>query len=295
MEGIIYCYKSPANKYYVGQTISEIERKRSHKINTSKTKTKFGLAINKYGFENFEYRVLIRISSTDKDFLHSLLDKFEIMFISIYDSYKNGYNSTLGGCTNFGNLSCIRSVDQYSLTGEYIATYTSIAEAGREVGVSGDRITSVCSDSSRSKSTGGYLWKYSDNLNNICLKDISKIYQYDLNMNLLFTYSTLVEASEKTGISNHMLTKNVNGQCKQTHSFIFKREIVTKGKQKKINCASKSNRKSITVTDKQGLVLYTFNSIAEAAKEFGCTEKMMSSVCNGRRKSYKKLLFKFNS
>lgn len=29
-EGIIYCYHSPSNKYYIGQTIHENKRKRQH-------------------------------------------------------------------------------------------------------------------------------------------------------------------------------------------------------------------------------------------------------------------------
>lgn len=30
IEGIIYCYHSPSNKYYIGQTIHESKRKRQH-------------------------------------------------------------------------------------------------------------------------------------------------------------------------------------------------------------------------------------------------------------------------
>lgn len=45
IEGIIYCYHSPSNKYYIGQTIHESKRKRQH-IQLSNT----GDNIEGYGY-----------------------------------------------------------------------------------------------------------------------------------------------------------------------------------------------------------------------------------------------------
>ena len=45
------------------------------------------LTINKYGVENFSFEIL---EETDKP------EQQEIYYISLYDSYKNGYNATIG-------------------------------------------------------------------------------------------------------------------------------------------------------------------------------------------------------
>ena len=51
--GVIYMYTSPSGKKYIGQTVNESKRKSQHKNQTTKSKTLFGKAIIKYGFENF--------------------------------------------------------------------------------------------------------------------------------------------------------------------------------------------------------------------------------------------------
>lgn len=58
IEGIIYCYHSPSNKYYIGQTIHENKRKRQHtQLSNTGDNAYFHKAIRKYGMENFKYSV----------------------------------------------------------------------------------------------------------------------------------------------------------------------------------------------------------------------------------------------
>lgn len=47
-------------------------------------------AIRKYGVENFSFEVLEECDI-------SLLDEKEVYYINLYNSYKEGYNATLGG------------------------------------------------------------------------------------------------------------------------------------------------------------------------------------------------------
>jgi hypothetical protein len=58
---------------------------------------KFYRAIRKYGWDNFEWTVIYQ--SKNKD--HTL-NEMESYFIKEYDSFNNGYNSTLGGDGTFG-------------------------------------------------------------------------------------------------------------------------------------------------------------------------------------------------
>lgn len=98
--GIIYKYTSPKNKVYIGKTTKENTRISQHKwASKISPKSYFHKAINKYGFENFKYEVIFRISSKNKETLNDLLNEMEKYFIRKYQSNnaKYGYNLTEGG------------------------------------------------------------------------------------------------------------------------------------------------------------------------------------------------------
>lgn len=101
MEGIVYVYKSPSNKYYVGQTFKENKRRNVFKSSKRYAGEKIDNARAKYGPENFIYEVLFRQEFSSFEEGYSILDKWEIYYINKYDSYKNGYNMTLGGSRDF--------------------------------------------------------------------------------------------------------------------------------------------------------------------------------------------------
>ena len=103
MTGYIYKFTNKINgKVYIGQTYNLQTRLNSHKSKALKIKTKFYNAIRKYGWENFELSILSTITANTKEELSTLLDKLEIEYIKQYNSYKSGYNSTLGGHSKRG-------------------------------------------------------------------------------------------------------------------------------------------------------------------------------------------------
>jgi len=79
-------------KVYIGFDSSWPNRLIDHKNNYSKKNFKFYQAIRKYGWDNFEWETIYQ----SKDGEHCLKN-MESNFIEQYDSFKNGYNSTLGG------------------------------------------------------------------------------------------------------------------------------------------------------------------------------------------------------
>ena len=95
--GFIYIIKNTINsKVYIGQTTNTIEYRFYQHLDCSKRSYKNSAlynAIRKYGQENF-YVELIEEVPFDK------LDEREIYWISYYDSFNNGYNSTIGGDGN---------------------------------------------------------------------------------------------------------------------------------------------------------------------------------------------------
>ena len=81
------------NKIYIGKTENVNPNKRwsQHKSEFRKERSNHRAlykAMNKYGIENFSFEV---IEETEKP------EEKEIYYISLYDSYHNGYNETLGG------------------------------------------------------------------------------------------------------------------------------------------------------------------------------------------------------
>ena len=92
--GIIYKRTSPSGKSYIGKTfLQEQERWKQHvsEANRGEKLTKLNKAIKKYGGENFSVEILESCLEEPE------LSEREKYYISYYDTYKNGYNSTLGG------------------------------------------------------------------------------------------------------------------------------------------------------------------------------------------------------
>ena len=95
MLGRIYIITNSINdKVYIGQTIQTLENRFKEHCRRGCTKAESNMhikrAIFKYGKENFNIKEL----ETCKV---ELLNEREIYYIDLYNSYKEGYNSTLGG------------------------------------------------------------------------------------------------------------------------------------------------------------------------------------------------------
>ena len=97
--GVIYKVTNLINKkIYIGQTIDIVQRKRNHKsdsynINSQGYNYALHKAIRKYGWNNFYWEILEEISNDDP----SIMNEREIYYITLYKSYKKGYNETFGG------------------------------------------------------------------------------------------------------------------------------------------------------------------------------------------------------
>lgn len=90
----IYGYYQPQeNKWYVGRTCRKYQSERAGKdgINYIQKCPKFAEDIQKYGWSSFEYHVL---ETTEDEELSWELKK---KWVSLKDSFNNGYNSDTGG------------------------------------------------------------------------------------------------------------------------------------------------------------------------------------------------------
>lgn len=104
MKGIIYCYKSPSGKVYIGQTTDEKTRRATFFNTDYHYGGKYiDNARLKYGPKSFTYEVLVTVETT-KDKIKEILDNLEILYIKKYNSNDRefGYNLTIGGKTTLG-------------------------------------------------------------------------------------------------------------------------------------------------------------------------------------------------
>lgn len=112
------------NKIYIGQTARDIDsRYYEHKKCAENTNTNQPLynAMRKYGVEAFKVDL---VEECDE----SMLNDREIYYIDKYDSYKNGYNATLGGDGR-------PTTDYEELAKDFIATGQSMTAYAAEHGI----------------------------------------------------------------------------------------------------------------------------------------------------------------
>ena len=82
------------NKVYIGKTIRELkQRKWAHydSARNLKSETNFHRALIKYPKESFVWEIIANATNEDE------LNQLEIKFIKEYDSFKSGYNMSIGG------------------------------------------------------------------------------------------------------------------------------------------------------------------------------------------------------
>lgn len=242
MIGIIYCYTSPYGKSYVGQTTDERKRQYQHKCDAYNLDHKyynkpFYRAIRKYGWESFYYEILWKKECDNLELLRKLLNKMEMFYIEQLDTLKHGYNCTPGGSSihinsEVGHIlteehkeklrkSSSRLVCQYDLDGNYIKTWESAAEAQRQLGTDSSQIIACCKG--KAKTSKGFQWCYEGD---VCgkyeplirkgprkfgkdNKQSKKVYEYDINWNLIKVWDSLMDISRDLQINSGSLSRAI--------------------------------------------------------------------------------------
>jgi len=126
---------------YVGKTERKPEDRWREHLYHAKTDGPMVIskAIRKHGEKNFKFEVIEECSTAE-------MNSKEIYWIDYYDTYHNGYNSSLGG--DGAGLGVKRergavhpsakAVDCYDLEGKYLCTYDSQGEAAWDIGRSNE-------------------------------------------------------------------------------------------------------------------------------------------------------------
>lgn len=232
MIGIYKITNKINNKVYIGQSIDIEKRWRAHIYRSTKEEYQEYLyqAIRKYGINKFDFSIIEECSSDQ-------LDEREQYWIEYYDSYKNGYNMTIGGNGNRENCEKANekrkvAVLAYQLDGTFYKEFESISLASRETGVH-IFVIEQCLNGNNQRG-GNYQWKkkednFEEKISSYQKRIKStavKIEQYDLNNNLLNTFNSILEASKITGVSRRSIMRVCNGEQNSTKGYIWKRKEV---------------------------------------------------------------------
>ena len=129
-----------------------------------------------------------------------------------------------------------KPVVQCDLQMNYINTYKNISEAARETGSRRNGINDNCSG--RLKTCDGYIWIYESDYEKIRndskkLENIANnatvpamhrkaVIQYDLNMNLISEYSSILDAYKATGVDRKAIKYVCEGRQKSSKGFLWR-------------------------------------------------------------------------
>lgn len=279
--GVIYRYVSPSGKSYVGQTTNEPHRRatwfctRQHYAGEA-----IDAARLKYGPENFQYEVLHKKHYFNKKEATEDLDKWECYYIGYFDSYKNGYNLTLGG--DLTNRGVVRT-DEWRKKQRTAHKGKSPSQETRKKlseALTGKKHSQEASISSKEKRRASGLCQ--------------QIGQYDESLKLVKIWSNGSEAAEclKIHSSNIYRATRTLGMYMGYYWRKYKGQQNCTPKPKKQVIRPKSY-KAVIQFDLQGNIVNTYKSIGDASKAMGAKTNVMLSRClNG--KAHTAFGFKWN-
>lgn len=176
--GIIYKIENKVTgKTYIGQTTNPrgfngrydykgtgIERVYNYSLNKARQGIDYNQhlfrSIEKYGIDAFVVDEVFDIADNKDE-----LNEKERYYIEQFDSFKNGYNRSIGGDSVKGadkpygkDSPRSKSVCQISPDGNLIKIWGCISDVERELNISNSHISQVCKN--KRKLAGGFVWVY---------------------------------------------------------------------------------------------------------------------------------------
>jgi len=247
-QGIIYAiYNKETGKYYIGQTIKELNKRWQEHLYEAKRMrdTPLYRSLRKYGADKFKIRVIEECSV-------NILDERETYWISEYNSYINGYNQTDG------------SGGQYRIS-EEVKDKISTSMTGIEK--SPEHIENI---KQTMKNRGiGFKIRGDGKHSRIKIKTI--------NVDTLEEtfYNSITECAEALGIATHNLSRYLK------HGWKCKGHRIIKLEDKKKSYAIYGIDK---ITNR---VKYTFPSVRAAGRELGSASGCDKSLKHPHKYTWK--------
>jgi len=213
--------------FYVGKGICnrmEVSLKYNHNLSNKNMLKKH--IIEKIHRENMEIKSFkIKENLTENEAYE--YEKYVISKIGMIVDNKG----PLSNLTDGGQSFLSQPVLQYDINGNFVNEFTSVGEAVAQTGIIN---VSPCCRGIRNMA-GKYIWKYKTSENYPKIIDVGfikkmmhfgnyerAVIQYDMNLNLLGEFSSIKEASIKSGCQRGKIVNVCKGDRKHTKGFIWK-------------------------------------------------------------------------
>lgn len=260
MTKIYYLHRGNNIPFYIGKTISEKNRKYSHK--------------NKLG-KDIILEIIDEVPTNEWKYW----EEFYISLFKIWgfklENKNNGGGGSIGGykCpttsqTHKGRISPNKGkgkkILQYGLDGNFIKEWNNIDEAINTLNIQVNNESIRQCLIGKSKKSAGYIWK-----------NFTNTYPLQLSENEL----------------NYIL-KNTQGPKGQKLNNGYKISKALKGKPKSPNHI-KNISKPVAQYDKQGNYITQYNSIIEAAQSIKGWSENIGQCCRGKKKSSSGYIWKY--
>lgn len=208
--GFIYKYTSPSGKSYIGQTIYSLkERAKTSNGAGYSNCIIFFRAIQKYGFNNFQYEILGEFPIVE-------LDEKEKYYIEKEHTIQpNGYNIKSGGAAAYEKgKNRKQKINQFDLNGHWLKTYCSLKEAADDNNTIYQAISAVLRRIRPQHN--GFIYRYEgeESPEPISIKQTHGriTAQYDLDGNLIQTYPSANQAAIAIG-KKASAGRNIRAVC----------------------------------------------------------------------------------
>lgn len=258
----VYCYTGENNKKYIGITsFSLYERAGKDGEKYVKDDFAFGRAIKKYGFNFFTVEIL------EDNLTYEEACGKEKYYIQYFDTYRNGYNSTLGGdgCPKYNRE------EIYNLWNEG----KGIQQIKEIVG---------CDNSTIQKILNSYNINGMDRIKRQAgTYHLQEVHKYDLDGYYIESYISYSEAGRLNNIPHANIIKCIKQERQTAGGFQWRTDKV-----EKISPYIRNKKKTNKVYqyDLNKKLVSTFESIAEASRQTGFSKEYLSKKANENGKAY---------
>ena len=221
--GIYKITNKAINKVYIGQSV-HIEKRWAEHLSGKGNQPLYEDIYKNFNINNFTFEIL---EFCEEKFLNEK----EEYWIKYYNAREEGYN--IGGVVNGKE----KEVFCYSLEGEFLASYKSVALAAKITKINSSNISACCLG--KTNRAGDFQWSYEKkdfiekwkgkerklhpNWNAYVIGRRSKaVDQYSLNNEWIATFNSMIEAERITGVHRAGIGKVCNGQRATAGGFIWK-------------------------------------------------------------------------
>lgn len=272
----MFIYKATSittGKVYIGQSCQTLEKRMSQHLYKATSdydpNNHFHNAIRKYGFQDFVFQII-----EDDITSNEILNEREKYWINYYNSYYDGYNSTLGGESGLRR-------DDLVIAALFHDGYTTkeiceITGHDRSTIYNSYKVNGLQEENNKRKNEKTKL------------RCSERVEQYGLDGKYIKTYESATAAGQELGNQSA-----ISAVCRQENSalsaygYLFKYENDPRNISewvKRYNNKKQSGkpRKQIIQKDKNKNVIAIYQSATEAAKALNLKDK--SNICTAARK-----------